>query len=85
MRQEPILDPEDEFFLVAFDRLSTCRHMGMGFGPIPWRDIILYADRAGLEPDVHDMFVSVIRAMDNAWLQWQGEQQKRMSDARGKG
>lgn len=76
VQDEPPLDPEDEFFLVAFDRLSTCRHMGMGFGPIPWRDIILYAERCGLESDVQDMFVDVIRAMDAAWLEWQAQQHR---------
>lgn len=71
------MDPADGFFLEAFHHLSTCREVGMGFGPIPWRDIILYADRKGLEPDVHELFVTVIRAMDDAWLNWQGEEQRK--------
>lgn len=49
----------------------------MGYGPIPWRDAVDYADRCGLEPDVRELFVEVIRRMDDAWLKWQAEEQER--------
>ncbi len=66
--------------------------MGFAIGPIAWRDIILYADRAGLDPDVTEAFVVIIREMDGAYLEWQAQEQERLAaqkgigkDGRGKG
>lgn len=77
VEEAPELAPGDEFYLTAFWDLSTCRDLGWGVGPIPWRDIILYADRAGLEEDTATAFVAIIRHMDTAYLRWQEQEQKR--------
>lgn len=67
---EPSLLNGDEFYLEAFWELSTCRSIGMALGPIPWRDIVLYAQFVGLEYDLVTVFVGVIRSMDRAYLEW---------------
>ena len=42
----------------------------MSHGPIPWRDIVAYADRAGLNDRESDVLVEVIQTMDAAWLDY---------------
>lgn len=74
---QPEIAPGDDFYLRAFNNLGTCRQIGMSVGPIPWDRCIDYAERAGLEPDLIDAFVSVIRAMDAAYLDWLDKQPKR--------
>lgn len=71
---EPATLPGDEWYLRAFWRLSTCRQIGMGVGPIPWNCIVQYADRYGLEPAVSEMFIEVVREMDSAYLKWSNDQ-----------
>ena len=66
----PDVLPGEEFYLKAFHRLSTCRLIGMSHGPIPWRDIVAYADRAGLNDRESDVLVEVIQTMDAAWLDY---------------
>ena len=46
----------------------------MGPGPIPWRDIVAYADRAGLDRGEAEALVTIIRAMDDAWLSFNAEE-----------
>lgn len=74
--------PEDEFYLRAFYDLSSCRSVGFAIGPIPWRDIVHYADWVGLETDVAAAFVVVIRAMDSGFLEWQEKEQERLQKQR---
>ncbi|MHA1859165.1 MAG: phage tail assembly chaperone [Candidatus Thorarchaeota archaeon] len=69
-RNEPGIYPQDMFFLSAFGELSTCRQIGMAAGPIPWRDIIEFARFSELDESLLDMFVRVIRTMDNVYLEW---------------
>ena len=64
---EPNLTPGDQFYMLAFHRLATCRSMGPG--PIPWRDIVDYADRSRLDRVETAVFVDVISALDRAWLE----------------
>lgn len=51
----------------------------MALGPIAWRDMIMYADRAGLAPDVTEAFVVIIKEMDSGWLEWQAKEEERRS------
>src|SRR3546814_6195688 len=62
----------------AFHDLHTCRPYGFG-GPldIPWSAIDQWARRHGIENDEFDALVTVIRAMDRAWL---GLQAKRSEE-----
>lgn len=61
----------------AFYDLSTCRSAGMGIGPIPWNAIIQYAGWYGLDRDVTEAFVDIIREMDSAYIEHTVEEQKR--------
>lgn len=71
---EPLLLPTSEFFLNAFADLSTERQMGMGLGPIPWSVTQLYAERKQLDPQMTEAFVTVIRTMDAAYLDWHAQE-----------
>ena len=81
----PALSDGDDFYIKAFWDLSSGRPVGFSIGPIPWRDIILYSDRAGLASDVSAAFVVIIRAMDMGYLEWQAKEQERTSPKTGRG
>lgn len=68
---EPKIFDGDEFYLGAFNDLSTCRPVGLSLGPIPWRDIIDYARYHGLDRLMTDFFLRVMRGMDTVYLKWQ--------------
>ncbi len=65
---EPVLLPGDEFYMVAFSALSTCRHFGQMVGPIPWDRIIDYGCRKRLNSGMLDVFEVVIRQLDEMYL-----------------
>ncbi len=65
----------------AFHDLGTCRFSGMGIGSIPWTSIMQYANWYGLEKDVTEAFVDIIREMDSAYVSYQSEEQKKSSEA----
>lgn len=70
----------------AFFELNTCRQLGFGgVGPIPWRDMILYAEVVHLAYEVRLAFMEIIRVMDRAFMTWQAEQDERDKGRRGKG
>lgn len=73
--EEPCLLPGDEFYMKAFWDLGTGRAIGFAIGPIPWRDIVEYADRHKLDEDVAGAFVYVIREMDAKYLAHVAEKQ----------
>lgn len=72
----PDITEADVFYLKAFYDLTSCREVGMGLGPIPWRDIYTYAIYAGFENDLYDHFIQVIREMDAGYLEWQRKKQE---------
>lgn len=74
--------PEADWFVHAFWQLSSCRSYGMGYGPIPWTAIVMFAEAAELEPDFQPVFESVIREMDAAYLTWQARAQEERESAR---
>lgn len=39
-------------------------------GPIPWNVIVQYAEYNGLEPDITDLLIRVVRALDIEYLDW---------------
>jgi len=45
----------------------------MGVGSIPWTAMIQYASWYGLEKDVTEAFVDIMRAMDNAFIKYQSD------------
>lgn len=70
LEEEPPAYPGDEFYLKAWHALDSCRIIGLSMGPIPWRDVVSYAQYTELEPDVTEAFVEIIRTMDRAYLKW---------------
>lgn len=60
----------DDFYMRAFSELSSCRDYGGGsIGPIPWHHVIQYGSLFGLDVGMMDVFVSVIRELDEAFLE----------------
>lgn len=60
----------------SFHDLSTERSVGMSLGPIPWSKIVMYADRVGLDFDVAEAFIDIIRTMDVAFMKHNAEASK---------
>lgn len=77
---EPLIDPVDIFYLKSFYDLSTCRSSGMSIGQIPWTAMITYATHYGLAWDVTEAFIDIMREMDEAYIDDQTKEQKRLSD-----
>jgi hypothetical protein len=76
--EEPSIDEIGFWFLEAFWTLSTCRSLGMAYGPIPWTAIDYFSQRRGLDDTSALIFTQVIREMDSAFLAWQaGEAEAR--------
>jgi len=70
LREAPSLLPGLDFYFTAFNELTTCRAIGMGVGPIPWNVVQEYADRQGLDDEERQCLLHLLRAMDNAYLDW---------------
>lgn len=67
--QQPESARGDEFYLRAFWDLSTTRRAwGAQLGPIPWDRIVHYGMHYGLDAVMMEVFVRVIRALDEEWL-----------------
>jgi hypothetical protein len=69
----------DDLYLSAFWELSSCRNFGMGIGPIPWNFIVMYGERKGLDAGMLDVFVYVLRALDEVYLKDLHERQQQDS------
>lgn len=59
---EPYLEPAEDWLLGAYFDLATCRGVD---GAIPWRDMVEYADRAEMDPDLNRAFVRIMRHVDS--------------------
>lgn len=64
----------------SFHDLGTERDIGMSLGPIPWSKIVMYADEYGLDPDVKEAFVNIMRTMDVAFMKHNSDEQKRKAE-----
>ncbi len=67
----------DQFYLRAFWRLGTMRQLGMSQGPIPWDKTEDYALRCGFDEEMCDAFWRIISVMDDAYLNWVGEESEK--------
>jgi hypothetical protein len=67
---KPPLAENDRFYLTAFTRLTRTRSNGFGVGQIPWDKIVQYAAIKQLDPQMTDVFVEVLCAMDTGYLKW---------------
>lgn len=67
-----------DFYMDAFEDLSTTRPVGFGVGPIPWNSLDAYARRYTVRD--FERFNFLIRRMDDAFLR----RQKQLEKNRGK-
>lgn len=68
LRDAPEVAPGLELYYHAFQRLSTCRPVGMGLGPIPWTSIKQYAILQELDQLQSEALEYHISRMDSAFL-----------------
>jgi hypothetical protein len=66
-----------EWYYEAFGKLTTCRSVGMGPGPIPWTAVREYCAYHGLDEDDQAEFEYLISVMDDAYLEYAAEQAKK--------
>jgi len=66
--EEPPAQITDFFYQKSFWDLSSTRRFE--HGPIPWDKIVEYGYHTGLDNDMIDTFVAIIRAMDAGYLNW---------------
>lgn len=59
-----------EWIWDGFWKLSTCRELGMGVGPIPWWTIELYGRREGLDWEEMQHFEYCISILDSKYLDY---------------
>jgi hypothetical protein len=74
-----------EWTYSAFGKLTTCRQIGMGIGPIPWTAINEFCVKHQLNSDDQDDFEYLIEQMDDAYVQHmnkKAERDKTMSTSR---
>lgn len=69
----------DDFYLRAFWELSSCRQFGMTVGPIPWHRILAYGAWKRLDRGMLEVFIRVIREMDEVYLKHLNEDQQARS------
>jgi len=67
---EPLIHPGDEFFLSAFHLLNT------GETRSTWSEIVLFADRHGIDKDFSDIFVSIIRELESVYFEFSSKKLK---------
>lgn len=49
-------------------------------GPIPWDVMVEYAEHTELDEYMTQVFVTVMRYMDKEYLQWESDEQKKISE-----
>lgn len=65
----------DNFYLGCFWDLSSTRRYEAG--PIPWDRAVEYGRHRGLDDDIINAFVDIMRAMDDGYLGWMAEEAER--------
>lgn len=80
--REPIPRESTRSYLTAFWELSTERQVGQVLGPIPESRVREHGIRVGLQGGSMELFRSVIRALDGAYLE---HATRRRKAAEGKG
>jgi hypothetical protein len=69
LQNAPVLYSGLDEYYSAFWRLHTDRQIGMGIGQIPWTSMVNYADREEMDAEEFLRFETLIRAMDDAYLE----------------
>lgn len=49
-------------------------------GSIPWNRIVEYGHHVGVQHDMIDAFVTIMRSMDDAYMSWAAEEAKRRAE-----
>jgi len=82
----PEVDAPGAWFLRAFWALNTCRTIhGIGLlkkpqiGPIPWTAVDQYARSTGLSPHAADVFVRVMKALDEWYMPYHSDALQRLA------
>lgn len=75
IRNAPELLPGLELYMQAFHRLSTCRQVGMGLGPVPWTAVVQYGSMQELGQDQLEALHYHMARMDEAYLGYLAETQ----------
>ncbi len=76
--ERPELIQDLELVWSAFVDLNATRQVGWGANPIQLRDIAAWLDLYEIEGQEARLdFLQLIRAMDEAMLEWQGKEQDR--------
>lgn len=75
----PRLEPHQALYYEAFLALHTDRG-GMGDGPIRWTAMNQYAQAYRLDDEQRDTLFYLVRALDDAWMNWHAEKRKRESE-----
>ena len=69
--EEPELESGDVFYITAFEKLNTCRTLGMSIGPIPWDKIVHYGEFHKLDDELIEPFIDIIMGLDALFLERQ--------------
>lgn len=65
----------------AFWELSSTRNFGWVIGPIPWTAMVQYAHHHHLEPDMINVFIQVMRELDDVYIRHNANKQRqKMAD-----
>jgi hypothetical protein len=73
----PKLDVYSEFYIRAFNDLSSERNSGFGEGPIPINSIFAYARHYGMNDEEESDLVYFIRVLDKVYLNHQNSKTKK--------
>lgn len=52
----------------------------MSLGSIPWTAMVQYSHWYGLEPDVAEAFVDIMREMDQTYVKYYNDEQKKKTE-----
>jgi len=66
-------------FLDAFGKLTTCRQIGMGEGPIPWTAVEEYGRAQGMDREELEELHYMMRALDSEYLAYRREREEQRS------
>lgn len=66
-----------EWYMHAFQLLSSCRDYSFGAGPIPWIAVDRYSERHGLNDENQRTFEDMIYGMDGVYLKWEAAEAKK--------
>lgn len=67
----PDLLPGQEFYLQAFDRLTTCRPIGSGaIGRIPWTATVKYGEVYEMDFYEFQTFQYLMERLDTEYIGW---------------